>query len=326
MLTICIPTYNRAEKVRERVLELLPQLVSGVKIIIIDNCSSVSVLNTINDLTEKHENISVIKNKFNVGMSANIARCIEICDTNWMWLLGDDDKVLPQAVSFILDDISTADDKISCLKYSSYCGINKKEEVLNFSEFLKHKDLDFNFVANTFLISSSVIRVGDIGALDKVMDTSNSMIPHIVLLFQLLMDGGKIFLSKKELVKSTGSDISWSILQLDFNLILVLQFASGIDDKNFKLLRNFFSHIVFNPITIFFRVHKLGKNKGRQYAKYIYKGILLHLMMRSFRPLYFILSILLFFVFYMRADKILPFVFTLLGKEKKEKYMSFMRK
>lgn len=324
MLTICIPTYNRTEKVRQRILELRPQLVSGVKVIVIDNSSLTPVSSVIGDLIEGNENVRVIKNKFNIGMSANIARCIEVCETEWMWLLGDDDEVLPQAVQIILDDISNANNEISYLKYSSYCGINKKEEVLSFSEFLQHRDLGFNFVANTFLISSSVIRVGDIVALDKVMDTSNSMIPHVVLMFQLLMDGGKIFLSKRELVTSTESDISWSILQLNFNLIMVMQFASDVDDKNFKLLRNFFSHIVFKPTSIFLRAHKLRKIKGHQYSKYMYKGIILHSMMRRFRPVSFIWNFVLFSTFYFGADKILPFVFFILGKTKREKYNNFM--
>jgi glycosyltransferase involved in cell wall biosynthesis len=324
MLTICIPTYNRTDKVRQRILELLPQLASGVKIIVIDNSSVIPVSSAIGDLIERNENVSVIKNKFNIGMSANIARCIEVCNTEWMWLLGDDDEVLPQAVQIILDDISSVNNEISCLKYSSYCGINKEEEILSFSEFLQHRDLGFNFVANTFLISSSVIRVGDIVALDKVMDTSNSMIPHVVLMFQLLMDGGKIFLSKRELVISTESDISWSILQLDFNLIMVMQFASGIDDQHFKLLRNFFSHIVFKPTSIFLRAHRLTKIKGRQYTKYMYKGIFLHSMMRRFRPVPFILNFVFFSAFYLGMDKILPFAFTFLGKTKREKYKNFM--
>lgn len=326
MLTICIPTYNRTEKVRERIVELLPQLVSGVKIIIIDNCSPISVSNAIKDIIEGNENISVIKNKYNIGMSANIARCIEVCDTNWMWLLGDDDEVLPHAVQVILNDISTVNSEVSCLKYSSYCGANKNEEVLNFSEFLRHKDLGFNFVANTFLISSSVIRVGDIGTLDKMMDTTNSMIPHVVLMFNLLIDGGKIFLSKKELVSSSDSDISWSILQLDFNLIMVVQFASGIGDENFKLVRNFFSNIVFSPISIFLHAHRLSVKKGRQYAKYIYKGIFLHALMRRFKPFYFFSNSALFFAFHFKVDCILPFIFKFLGNSKKEKYRIFMLK
>ena len=324
MLTICIPTYNRAEKIRERLLELLPQIGNEVEVLIIDNGSNVFVENAISDLIENRKNIKVIRNKFNIGMSANIARCIEVCETKWLWLLGDDDAVLPGALNDILNDTTHAGDDVCYIKYSSYCGANKKDEVLNIDHLLTHPQSGFDFTSNMFLISSSVICTEKITALDKVMDTANSMIPHVVLMFQLLIAGGKISLSTKELVKKTGSEISWSVMQLEYNLILVPQFASTVGDKNFKLIKKFFSYIVFKPTSIFFCAHKLSKVRSRQYVYYMYKGIVLHAIMRDFKIIPFILHMVLFNSFLLHLDSLLPIFTRFCGKSVAAKYRKFM--
>ena len=326
MLTICIPTYNRPDKVRQRVIELLPQLNDYVKILIIDNASVNPVSNVIEDLISGINSLKIIRNKYNIGMSANLARCIEYVDTEWLWILGDDDLVKCSAIDQIKYDIVSAADDVCCLKYSSYCNNNLKDEVLNLQEFLSHKEMGFDYVSNFFLISSSIIRVKNIYSFDKVMDTINSMVPHVVLIFQLLINGGKISFSKKEIIeKIDSSEISWSIMQLEFNLKLASQFPAGVDGSTFRLIKNFFcNHITFSPVRIFFLAHKMSKNRSREYVYYLYFGIILQSFFSKYGVFKFIPHVFLYLMFRLNVDELLPICFRIAGKNFNSKYKKFM--
>lgn len=106
-LTIAIPTYNRNEILKENLGKLLPQVTKECRVIVFDNCSDVPVKDSIEDLLEvyPHIDISVVRNRYNIGMTANILKCFEACSDPWLWILGDDDEVTDGAVATILSDI-----------------------------------------------------------------------------------------------------------------------------------------------------------------------------------------------------------------------------
>ncbi|RZK28376.1 MAG: glycosyltransferase family 2 protein, partial [Hymenobacter sp.] len=103
MLTIAIPTYNRNERLARSLEILVPQLSAGVKLVIIDNCSSVPIKDTVEPYLLS--NVKVVRNTYNIGMAANILRCFENCDTEWLWVLGDDDPPHKNAVEIIIQEI-----------------------------------------------------------------------------------------------------------------------------------------------------------------------------------------------------------------------------
>lgn len=111
-LTIAIPTYNRNEMVLELVRNLLAQISGECKILIFDNGSPVALKATleagIKDLTEQP--VRIVRLEANVGQG--VLRCMELCDTPWMWLLTDKAVPRPNAIRMILDTIRAHDDCI----------------------------------------------------------------------------------------------------------------------------------------------------------------------------------------------------------------------
>jgi hypothetical protein len=95
MLTIAIPTYNRNDLLAAAVARLIPQMKDTHRLLIIDNCSDIPALNFISELVEGRiaDRIKIIRNIVNIGGGANILRCLELCETEWMYCLGDDDLV-----------------------------------------------------------------------------------------------------------------------------------------------------------------------------------------------------------------------------------------
>ena len=107
-LIISIPTYNRPERLLRTVNALLPQIVDGSRIEIFDNASD----RELGDLWVLQRNfpdkLRITRNVANVGGAANIIRCVESVDAEWVWVLGDDDAPFETAVATILEKIQHA--------------------------------------------------------------------------------------------------------------------------------------------------------------------------------------------------------------------------
>jgi glycosyltransferase involved in cell wall biosynthesis len=106
-LTIAIPTYNRNDALRRTVEALLPQLGPECELLIIDNCSPKPVAETLADLLPPAQRrMRVVRNAANIGMNANLVRCHELCNTEYLWTLSDDDLPKPDAVQIIREHIT----------------------------------------------------------------------------------------------------------------------------------------------------------------------------------------------------------------------------
>ena len=100
-LTIGIPTYNRNKILLRTVQRISDQLEENIELLIIDNNSDIPVSETL-DITN-NKNIRIIKNKTNIGGNANLLRCAEEAQGEYLWVLGDDDLPTNNAFKYILD-------------------------------------------------------------------------------------------------------------------------------------------------------------------------------------------------------------------------------
>jgi glycosyltransferase involved in cell wall biosynthesis len=119
-LTIAIPTYDRNQKLVSLLHRLRPQIVANVSIVVIDNFSPTPVSITLAEQPELAElPLFVYRNEANIGISANIIRSFELSQGTWVWLLGDDDDILPDAVSNILASISNIETNVCAINFST---------------------------------------------------------------------------------------------------------------------------------------------------------------------------------------------------------------
>ena len=93
-LEIIIITYNRKKYLQLTFEKLLEENspVKNCQITVLDNNSTDDTRDYTESLKETHSNIRYIKNKYNVGGNANIAKAIELAEKKYFWILGDDDK------------------------------------------------------------------------------------------------------------------------------------------------------------------------------------------------------------------------------------------
>jgi glycosyltransferase involved in cell wall biosynthesis len=105
LLTISIPTYNRACYLRELLSSLLGQLTaeSRVELVVSDNASPDETAEVVREFIERGLQIRYIRNATNVGPDANFFQCFEQAHGNYVWIIGDDDSIASGGMKAVLD-------------------------------------------------------------------------------------------------------------------------------------------------------------------------------------------------------------------------------
>lgn len=104
LLTICIPTYNREESLKQCVKSILYQKPPpNVEILICDNASPDGTEKMVSNLLENNPNIRYIRNEMNLGLDANVLKCLRNGRGKFLQLLSDDDFLDEGAISYLVD-------------------------------------------------------------------------------------------------------------------------------------------------------------------------------------------------------------------------------
>ncbi|MBH8555942.1 glycosyltransferase family 2 protein [Nostocaceae cyanobacterium CENA357] len=128
LLTIAIPTYNRADLL-DKQLAWLAQAIKGFEsnceILVSDNCSTDHTQDIINKW-EQHLNkitFKVNKNPENLGVMRNIMYCLNSATTKYVWTIGDDDPIQDRAVAYVINKLQENEDL--SLLFLNFSGRNK---------------------------------------------------------------------------------------------------------------------------------------------------------------------------------------------------------
>lgn len=100
LLTIAIPTYNRSAFLSELLDCLLPQLPAEprVELLISDNASPDDTLQLLESFRTRGLAFRLLANSTNIGADANFLQCFNQAAGDYVWVLGDDEIILPDAI------------------------------------------------------------------------------------------------------------------------------------------------------------------------------------------------------------------------------------
>lgn len=210
-LTVCIPTYNRPEHIKRQVRDVLNQLEPGVRLIVLDNHSPVPVESLFNE--EELSRFTINRHLVNIGADANNAHCLEMVDEGWVWLLGDDDVIRPDAISVILDLISQHGD---CCYINT--GNKKTVELTSFDDFLAYFKIRGTwgkaFFQSACLFNMSVLK----DSLIWYYNFLSSQIGQLCMVIKHmeLNEGTKVFFTSESLITSKDPG-GWDPMKLVIN-------------------------------------------------------------------------------------------------------------
>lgn len=249
-LTVVIPTYNRKNRLK-RTLDLLEmQTDNDFKIRILDNCSDYSI----NELLEDRDKIfcdkiEIVRNKINIGMSANIANAFVQGIDGWMWLLADDDIPSIYAIEDIYDEIEHSSGvgaihfayhDFSKYLVNGYKDFKNLHELFAFYEDIVAKGQDLALCNGDFIyISNKVYNMKYVAKYcQDVFLYTYSGVPCLVpILFMLNNNAGNLRISKKRLVTWDAPDGDhWDYIQTLSGMRIISDFPLILNESEKTML------------------------------------------------------------------------------------------
>ncbi len=112
LLTIAIPTYNRAAFLIRALNSIFIQYDERVEILVSDNASADNTQAIAEEFKIKYPQLKYVRNAKNIGPDANFLQCYNLATGKYVLLLGDDDLLVEKSLLSLLDFLEET--KIDC--------------------------------------------------------------------------------------------------------------------------------------------------------------------------------------------------------------------
>lgn len=106
-LSICIPTFNRAQFIVEAIDSVISQACDNIEIVVVDGASTDNTEKEVCRLKQRFNNLVYYRGKKNMGVDRDMAKSIELARGEYCWMLSDDDLLKPGAIKKILREIES---------------------------------------------------------------------------------------------------------------------------------------------------------------------------------------------------------------------------
>jgi len=106
ILSICIPTYNRAHYLKECLDSIVAQFDDrdardDIEVVVSDNASPDNTRELVEKYRKKFSNVKYFRNEKNIGFDLNVANAVENASGEYCWYMGDDDCISGNSLRFL---------------------------------------------------------------------------------------------------------------------------------------------------------------------------------------------------------------------------------
>lgn len=111
LLSICIPTYNRASFLHTSLCRLQQGITAemNIEVLISDNCSPDETPDVVNVAMDNGLECTYIRNDSNIGPDGNFLQCFHKAKGKYIWLCGDDDYLIPENLKQLYDTLKSGE-------------------------------------------------------------------------------------------------------------------------------------------------------------------------------------------------------------------------
>lgn len=234
LLTIAIPTFNRSKFLNILLESIYIQLIGkfySVEVIVYDNNSDDSTSLVVLDWKIKGLPVIYKKNNFNVGSDRNIMKAFLNSLSRYVWVVGDDDVLLPNSIESIISIVNCENPALIYLNCHAFSGsfsfrdkeISKVSYItLTKENFLKKTNINLTFITAVVINREAFFKAGFGKNLDDLYDTNlvqlGWVLPSIYLDMPLVYVSTQIVAGRNE---NRGGYGQFDIFVNNFNKILL---------------------------------------------------------------------------------------------------------
>jgi len=224
VLTVAIPTYNRAESLKKTLEVLREQYDEAIEILVSDNNSTDDTSQLVPVFQQNMPYLRYHRNACNLGFDANIVKLYELSRTRYIWFLGDDDPVEDRAIENILQALSKYNPTVAVFRHS-YVGDNGvrtihpswigRNRIINKFE----KQNDYSIFQATIFLSTLVVQKSPAIKSSELIQYQGSSMIHMTISLLLLSKNLRFCVLPPVIVQHHQGRI--------YNIDLIWQFITG---------------------------------------------------------------------------------------------------
>lgn len=161
-LSICIPTYNRAEKLEICINSIFSQIGrdENIEVLVINNASTDKTEEVILKYARTYNNLRYIKNDTNIGGDRNIYKASEEARGKYIFLHGDDDIFLTNTIYVILYAI--INNPTCGVFFVNVLNDNKEVKILNgMGNYLRETSIYSTFISSLIFNREEYLKLKD---------------------------------------------------------------------------------------------------------------------------------------------------------------------
>lgn len=211
-LTIVLITYNREKYLSNTLEQFLKSPFASCNFVVLNNCSKDGTELIARQFQKTFVSLKIITNKFNIGSNANIMRAIEYSDTEYTWIVADDDDYDFSECYDIIEQLKKGD--VNLIQVGGHADSPwlwgmQKETPRNLRQnaypFFKYS----SFIASSIFKTDYFIKY----AIEGYQNIMNSY-PHMPYLLKIYMEDQYIYIAKKRIVIANPDSGSYNNSQL----------------------------------------------------------------------------------------------------------------
>lgn len=159
MISICIPTYNRAPFLKKTLESIVaqfsdPDVREQVNVIILDNQSEDDTEQVVAPFAQAFPNVRYVKDSQKRGLAEGIFKVADMGTGEYLWVLSDDDLHRPHCLKTVLDIVRGKQPDIIIMNMDGFVHENtvKEKNLLRIHDdtFLKNRKEIFSFLNTKF--------------------------------------------------------------------------------------------------------------------------------------------------------------------------------
>lgn len=148
-----IITYNRAADLQRTLAAFLNAGLTNIKLHVLDNASTDETSAVVATAQALWPNLVYHRNKYNIGGNANILRAVEISNSEYSWIIGDDDAWLLEDISELSSVLNEG--KADIVRLGWLVSPLSRGQIIEAAELVEMEKM---FFASLSMISATIIR------------------------------------------------------------------------------------------------------------------------------------------------------------------------
>ena len=180
-LAIAIPTYNRAEMLKNNLLSIIDEVRDfSIPLYVSDNSPNEDTEKVVNELQDLYEYIFYFKKEPDFGHDRNILFTLQLPETEYVWLLGDSFSIGNGAIKEVLDAIET--------ERPGVIAVNAENRNLNINSglYVNHNTVLNEFAWHLTLTGATIYSRDVLSDINKLDSNNYTNFPQIALIFYYL--------------------------------------------------------------------------------------------------------------------------------------------